>query len=128
MFLLGFSSVPRWGLACPWVSGSAAHFALGLKNFSTPLNFDNRAYSIQCLSAKRGWNTFMENRTGQSNFGEFSCFKLGSRNECDGNAWGTYLSAAVRTDNSRRPAFTGGPCAPFHDASKNAGFRTHDLT
>src|SRR5437762_5270611 len=75
MFLLGFSSVPRWGLACPWVSGSAARFALGLKNFSTPLNCDNRAYSIQCLLAKRGRNTFMGKGTGQSSFGEFSCFK-----------------------------------------------------
>src|SRR5437762_12362369 len=79
MFLLGFSSVPRWGLACPWVSGSAARFALGLKNFSTPLNYDNRAYSIQCLLAKRGRNTLMGKGTGQSSFGEFSCFKLGSR-------------------------------------------------
>src|SRR2546430_2284575 len=85
MFLPGFASAPRWDLACPWVSGCAARFALGLKNYSTPLNCDNRVYSIQCLSAKRGWNTFREGGTGQPNCGEFSCFRLGGRNGFDGN-------------------------------------------
>src|SRR2546427_11393417 len=84
MFLLGFLSAPRWGLACPWGSGCAGRFVLGLKNFLTPLNCDNRAYSIQRLFAKRGWTTFMGNGTVRSNFGGFSCFKLGSRNGCDG--------------------------------------------
>src|SRR2546423_4893743 len=84
MFLLSFSTAPRWALACPWGSGSAARSALGLKTSSTPLNCDNRAYSIQYLFAERGRNTFMENGTGPSSFGEFLCFRLGSRSGHNG--------------------------------------------
>src|SRR5437879_2067078 len=118
MFPLGCSSAPRWGLTCPWVSGSAARFALGLKNFSTPLNCDSRAYSIQCLFARRGCNTFMEDRTGQRNFGGFSCFKRGSRNGCDRNAPRSILSRIGTTYSHGRSTATrvASHCLPTRSA------------
>src|SRR2546425_536735 len=67
----------------PWVGGSVGRFALGLKNFLTPPNSRNRAYSIRRPFDKNGRNTCWGNVPGQSNCGVFSCFKRGGKSGCE---------------------------------------------